>query len=161
MTCRTSLGKPTIVNTTSEASATALGEPAHFAPFARSDSAFSLRRLKIVAAKPADIRCPTMLDPITPVPIQPMRVLPGAIVSCGIRWKYAREREPAETKQPSEKYTAARRRSHPCGRSRKLPRASVNRGRGDLPTRSSAAKSLRELTELARVQRGDELLNSG
>src|SRR5262245_34481400 len=80
ITSRTSLGKPTIAKTTSEASATALGEAAHFAPFANSGSAFSLRRLKTVAANPAFIRWPTMLAPITPVPIHPTRVFPGAIV---------------------------------------------------------------------------------
>src|SRR5436190_15679501 len=106
MTCRTSLGKPTMANTTSEFSATALGEAAHLAPFARTDSAFSLRRLKTVAVKPADSRCPTMLDPITPVPIQPMRVLPGAIVGSDITWLIARERESKESKLQSGHYTA-------------------------------------------------------
>src|SRR5262245_48150219 len=73
-----------MAKTTSEASARALGEEAHLAPFASRGSAFSLRRLKTVAANPAVIRCPTMLDPMTPVPIQPIRVLPGAIVGSDI-----------------------------------------------------------------------------
>ena len=78
ITLRTSAGYPTIVNTTSEAAATALGESAQAAPFATRGSAFHRVRLKTVAEKPASIKWPHMLAPITPVPIQPIRVLPGS-----------------------------------------------------------------------------------
>ena len=65
-------------NTTSDCSATAFGLSAHCAFFARSDSAFDFVRLVTVMANPRSIKCPHMLRPITPVPIQPRRVLPGA-----------------------------------------------------------------------------------
>ena len=38
-------------------------------------------RLNTVVGKPAAIRWPHMLEPITPVPIQPMRVFPGTTFS--------------------------------------------------------------------------------
>ena len=44
--------------------------------------------MKTVAAKPALIRWPAMLAPMTPVPIQPIRVLPGAIVGKVILLKF-------------------------------------------------------------------------
>ena len=69
-----------MVKTTSEASATARGLSAQAAPKDKSFSALALVRLNTVAAKPARIKCPHMLAPITPVPIQPMRVLPGEIL---------------------------------------------------------------------------------
>src|SRR5262245_19914500 len=78
ITSRTSAGKPTIENTTSDRSATALGLSAHFAPLASRASALDLVRLETVMEKPRSIRWPHMLRPMTPVPIQPSRVFPGA-----------------------------------------------------------------------------------
>ena len=69
-----------MVKVTSAAAATARGLSAQRAPAAKSGSAFDLVRLNTVAASPARIRCPHMLAPITPVPIQPMRVVWGWIV---------------------------------------------------------------------------------
>src|SRR5262245_16871546 len=77
-TCRTSAGKPTIEKTISDCSATALGLSAHRAPLAIKGSAFDLVRLVPVMAKPRSIQWPHMLRPITPAPIQPRQVLPGA-----------------------------------------------------------------------------------
>ena len=68
-----------MVKITSAASATACGLSAQRAPRARSGSAFARVRLWTVAAKPASSRWPHMLLPITPVPIQPTRVFPGAM----------------------------------------------------------------------------------
>ena len=45
MTSRTSLGNPTIEKTTSDAAATARGDSAHFAPWAKRGSAFDFVRL--------------------------------------------------------------------------------------------------------------------
>ena len=50
------------------------------APAASSGSALLRVRLHTVAAKPRAEQCPHMLDPITPVPIQPIRVTPGTMV---------------------------------------------------------------------------------
>ena len=62
---------------TSDCSATARGEAAQRAPFAKSFSAFVLVRLYTVAEKPARKRFSHMLEPITPVPIQPRRCVAG------------------------------------------------------------------------------------
>ena len=77
VTSRTSRGKPTIVKTTSDAWATARGESASLAPFSTSGLALSAVRLKTVALYPAAIRWPHIDRPITPVPIQPIRVFAG------------------------------------------------------------------------------------
>ena len=78
-----------MVKITSDASATALGLSAHAAPAASSGSAFDRVRLNTVAAKPARSKWPHMLVPITPVPIQPMRVLPGCTISIVVSVKEA------------------------------------------------------------------------
>ncbi len=69
------------MNTTSDAAATDRGESASFAPLSISALAFSGVRLNTVAGYPAAIRWPHIDEPITPVPIQPIRVFPGAISS--------------------------------------------------------------------------------
>ncbi len=84
MTSRTSGGKPTIVNTTSDASATALGESAHAAPLASNAPALSLPRVWTVMPYPFAMRCPHIGPPMTPVPIHPIRVSPGSTVSITI-----------------------------------------------------------------------------
>ncbi len=66
-----------MVNTTSEAAATVRGLSAQAAPWANSGSALLRVRLVTVIANPASMRCPHMLLPITPVPIQPSFVLAG------------------------------------------------------------------------------------
>ena len=43
-----------------------------------------LVRVETVAENPLSIRCPHMLDPMTPVPIQPIFVVPGAIVTAAM-----------------------------------------------------------------------------
>ena len=63
---------------------TALGLAAHPAPFSKSDSALALVRVKTVAEKPLSIRCPHILRPITPVPIQPIFVFPGAMLGAAM-----------------------------------------------------------------------------
>ena len=60
ITSRTSLGKPTIEKTTSDAAATALGVSAHLAPCANSGSALDFVRLETVSAKPALSKWPAM-----------------------------------------------------------------------------------------------------
>jgi hypothetical protein len=49
------------------------------APFSLSASVFETVRLKTVALNPAFMQCSHILRPMTPVPIQPMRVVPGVI----------------------------------------------------------------------------------
>ena len=62
---------------TSACSATARGEAAQRAPCDKSFSAFAWLRLKTVAENPARMRFPHMLEPITPVPIQPSLCVEG------------------------------------------------------------------------------------
>src|SRR5512141_690257 len=78
-TSRTSAGNPTIVNVTSQDSATAFGESAHFAPFSRRGRAFSFVRENTLTPYPFARRWPHIDSPITPVPIHPTRVDSGDI----------------------------------------------------------------------------------
>ena len=66
-----------MLKTTSLRSATARGLSAHAAPFSSTDSAVERVRVKTVASNPWSMTCAHMLRPMTPSPIQPMRVLPG------------------------------------------------------------------------------------
>jgi hypothetical protein len=66
-----------MLNTTSEDPATAPGESAHFAPLATSGRAFSFEREYTVTPYPFARMCPHIDNPITPVPIHPMRVVSG------------------------------------------------------------------------------------
>ena len=79
MTSRTSAGWPTIEKTTSDASATARGDLPAFAPRSSKGRSFADERLKAVTPNPAARTCPHIDEPMTPVPIHPTRVLPGAI----------------------------------------------------------------------------------
>ena len=67
----------------SHSAASSRGESAQRAPWASSGSAFVRVRLYTVAANPARIRFAHMLDPITPVPIQPMRYVAGETSGMG------------------------------------------------------------------------------
>ena len=66
-----------MVKVTAAAAATAWGLSAQRAPAATSGSALARVRLNTVATNPACSSRPHMLAPITPVPIQPRRVLSG------------------------------------------------------------------------------------
>ena len=70
----TSSGKPSMVKTTSLASATARGESAQAAPRPRSGSALARVRVCNVTAKPLARMWPHIEAPMTPVPIQPIRI---------------------------------------------------------------------------------------
>lgn len=67
--------------TTSDWEARELGESARFAPMSRRVWALEIVRLKTVTEYPALIRCPHIDRPMTPVPIQPIRVVDGLIGS--------------------------------------------------------------------------------
>lgn len=67
--------------TTSDWEAREFGEAARLAPMARRGWALEIVRLKTVTEYPALIRCPHIDRPMTPVPIQPIRVLEGLIGS--------------------------------------------------------------------------------
>src|SRR4051794_19114904 len=69
-----------MLKTTSDASATARGFGAYVAPRSISGWALLRDRLKIVTRYPAERTWPHIDAPITPVPIQPIRVAPGSIV---------------------------------------------------------------------------------
>ena len=66
-----------MLKTTSLCSATARGLSAQTAPSSSTDAAVARVLVKTVAENPWSIRCAHMLRPMTPSPIQPMRVLPG------------------------------------------------------------------------------------
>lgn len=67
--------------TTSDWEASEFGESARFAPMSTRVWALEIVRLKTVTEYPALIRCPHIDRPMTPVPIQPIRVLDGFIGS--------------------------------------------------------------------------------
>ena len=66
-----------MVNTTSAAPATSAGVSAQLAPRSSSGSARFRVREETEARNPLANRCPHMEVPITPVPIQPIRVVSG------------------------------------------------------------------------------------
>lgn len=92
-TLRTSDGKPTMEKTTSDWEASSRGELARFAPRSSKGWALERVRLKTVRLNPALIRWEHIERPMTPVPIQPRRVVDGVIGSAAVameRWRTVR-----------------------------------------------------------------------
>src|SRR5690606_523193 len=73
-------GYPTIVNITSDISASCLGLSHHFAPSVSNVLAFDFVLVFIVTVKPLLIKLRTILSPITPIPIKPILVLVSIII---------------------------------------------------------------------------------